>query len=66
VSNIQDAIALVSARSNYQEFARRLDAQARAEKMANHPLTAKVWEARAARARRAAIAELVNPETPHA
>lgn len=64
MSNVADAVALVSARSNYQAFAKALEEQARAERAANRPLTAKVWEARAARVRRAATAELLNPETP--
>jgi hypothetical protein len=64
VSNVADAIALVSARNHYKARARVLEAEARQHRATGHPLTAKIYDYRARLAHRAAIAELLNPEVP--
>ncbi len=62
MSNVLDAIALVSARSHYTARARELEAEAKEQKRANRPLTARSIEYKARIAQRAAMAELINPE----
>ena len=42
--------------------ATRMEAEAKKLEMAEYPLTARIWRARARIAYRAAAAELINPE----
>ena len=62
MSNVLDAIALVSARSHYTARARELEAEAKEQKAKSRPVTARICEYNAKIAQRAAMAELVNPE----
>ena len=63
-NNVLDAIALVSARSNYRLRAAWLEREAEEADKARRPLTAKTLRYKARIANRAAMAELINPETP--
>ncbi len=63
-SNVRDALALVEARSNYRLRAEFLERQADEEQANNRPLNARAIRYKARICNRAAMAELINPETP--